>query len=199
MAYAIKGLQQPQMLQSPQPSFGEQMARLGFQAGFQGLGQGLNVGIRDAFKPDPNEQAAMAQASNIVDQAAATGGMPGGMTTDETAAVGGVSGALTGASTGAGIGSMIMPGIGTAIGAGVGTLVGGLGGALLPYFFEEDQPEMQGPSNMQMLAAQGPSMLPVPQQPLSFQQYEQMLKTPSLSQQYGVQSPYGYGSFSQLG
>ena len=199
MAYQSSAFQQPQMFQTNQPSFGQQLAQLGIQAGFQGLGAGLNYGIRDAFKPDPVDPAAMAQADAIVNQAAATGGLPGGMTTGETATVGGVSGALSGASSGAGIGTAIMPGLGTAIGAGIGTLVGGLGGALLPFFFEQEPPERQGPSNMQMLAAQGPVMLPAPQQPLSLQQYEQMLSSPSLSQQYGVQSPFGYGSFSQLG
>ena len=199
MAYTSSAFQQPQMFQTNQPSFGQQMAQLGFQAGFQGLGAGLNYGITDAFKPDPVNPVAMSEADAIVAEAAATGGLPGGMSTGESAAVGGVSGALSGASTGAGIGTAIMPGIGTAIGTGVGTLVGGLGGALLPFFFEQDQPGPQGPSNMQMLAAQGPAMLPIPQQPLNFQQYEQMLSSPSLSQQYGVQSPFGYGSFSQLG
>jgi hypothetical protein len=171
------GFVQPQMMMPPQRSLGEDLARLGFQAGFQGLGQGLNYGIRTEMEPT---QAELQQQRMLEAQAA----QPASNIEGEQV-VGGISGAMSGAGTGAGVGSAIMPGIGTAVGAGVGTLVGGLGGALMPLFFEEDTPEM--PANAYAAFKQQPKQIRVPQStPTPF------APPMSMAQMYGVANPYGY-------
>jgi len=169
--------QQPPMMTMPRRSLGQDLARLGFQSAFQGLGQGLNYGIRTELEPT---QAEIQQQQMLEAQA----NQPSGnMRAEQT--VGGVSGALSGAGTGAGIGSMMMPGIGTAIGAGVGTLVGGLGGALMPLFFEDDMPEPM--PNAYASAEQQIRQLPIPGN-----NYALPPAGPSMSQMYGVSNPYGY-------
>ena len=171
------GFGQPQMMMPPQRSIGEDLAMLGFQAGFQGLGQGLNYGIRSQMEPTQLQ----IQQQKMLD----AGVTPPQQNMAAQQTVGGVSGAMSGAGSGAGIGTAIMPGVGTAVGAGVGTLVGGLGGALMPLFFEDDSPKM--PANSYAALKQQPLQIRYPQsRPVSFG------PPMSMAQMYGVASPYGY-------
>lgn len=157
----------------PNFSLGDQLGMIGMQSAFQGLGSGLNFGIRNAMEPTPQQilqqQILDAQASR-------------GPSLSDRQVTGGVSGALSGGTTGAAIGTSIAPGIGTAIGAGAGSLVAGLGGALLPMFFEPEQQKQYPTNYVQQRMTSFPS-------PMSNQQ---SIPLESLVEFYGVSNPYGY-------
>jgi len=163
MAYNYNLGQQYNMLQEPEDTIGQDIAKLAVGSAFQGLGAGLNAGIQQEMRYQPQVQ-------------------PAAPSTGQNAAVGGASGALSGAATGAGFGTAFG---GPLLGTAVGALVGGLGGALMPLFFEEDQ-QQEPPQLSPMLAFRAQQQpLPMPAQPMYPPQDQ-------FAQMYGVSNPYGY-------
>tara|TARA_R110000751_G_scaffold147684_2_gene252322 strand:+ start:1137 stop:1514 length:378 start_codon:yes stop_codon:yes gene_type:complete len=96
---------------------------------------------------------------------------------DVPSTVGGIVGAALGT-----VGGSFLPGFGNAVGGAFGGAVGGYLGNTLLSFFDEEEEEQQ------MVQQRAPT--PYLPQPMP---YQSPGMPQNLSQQYGVQNPYGFG------
>jgi len=178
-SYVPTGMYSPQQqtYMNPQPGFGQQLAQIGLQSTFSGLGTGVGKYAQGSIDEALKQQAMQEMAQSAPQ---------GGLSTGEQQVIGGLGGAVSGASTGAMVGqaAIPIPGVGAGIGALAGGLISGLGGALIPMFFEEDEPEQIGPPPEAFA-----QFAPIP---INYSGFNQQQMPTGLSAQYGVQNPLGF-------